>query len=63
VVFGGIVLYIPDNWKVESEIECIFSGIADERRFFDPATPSRRLILVGECIFSGCKIKNCENED
>jgi predicted membrane protein len=58
VIFGGVVLFIPDDWKVETKVKCTFSGIADKRRVFEPTNPSRKLILTGECIFSGCEIKN-----
>ena len=57
-VFSGVVLLIPDDWKIDTQIECVFSGIADKRRFIEPANPSKRLILVGSCVFSGCEIKN-----
>ena len=57
-VFSGVVLFIPDEWKVESQMECVASGISDKRRFFESADASRRLILVGSCVFSGCEIKN-----
>jgi predicted membrane protein len=58
VVFSGIVLRIPDNWRVESQIESVFSGVADKRRIFEPVNSTRRLILVGSCVFSGCEIKD-----
>ena len=56
-VFGGVVLHIPDDWRVESKVECIFSGISDKRRITDQMNPFRRLVLVGSFVFSGCEIK------
>jgi len=56
--FGGVVLFIPEDWKVESKTECILAGISDERHVVEPKNPTRRLILTGSCTFSGCKIEN-----
>jgi predicted membrane protein len=58
VVFSGMVLLVPDEWKVESQIECAFSGVTDKRHSIDTADGSRRLILLGSCVFSGVEIKN-----
>ena len=57
-VFSGITFLIPDNWNIESQIEYAFSGIADKRRVVMPVDSSRRLVLVGSCVFSGCEIKS-----
>lgn len=57
-VFSGITFLIPDDWNIESQIEFAFSEIADKRRVIESVNPSRRLILVGSCVFSGCEIKN-----
>jgi len=56
-VFSGIVLLVPDSWKIESRMECVFAGIADKRPVINNVDTSRRLILVGSCVFSGCEIK------
>ena len=57
-VFSGVELYIPDDWNVETQIECVFSGVTDKRRTADITNSSRKLILVGTCVFSGLDIKN-----
>jgi len=58
IVFGGIVLCIPDEWKVVCQIDTSFSGIEDKRRSNVSADNTKRLILVGSCTFGGCEIKN-----
>ena len=58
VVFSGMVLLVPDEWSVESKVECVFSGVVDKRRITTPADASRKLILVCSCVFGGCEIKN-----
>jgi predicted membrane protein len=57
-VFSGVVLFITDDWKVESQMECVFSGISDKRCATETINASKRLVLVGSCVFSGCEIKN-----
>jgi predicted membrane protein len=57
-VFSGVILFVPDDWNVETQIECVFSGITDKRHIVEKANLSKRLILVGSCVFSGCEIKN-----
>jgi len=56
-VFGNIVLLIPEDWRIETRMDCIFSGVSDKRLVVNPTNPSRRLVLVGSCVFSGCEIK------
>jgi predicted membrane protein len=56
-VFSGVILHVPEHWKVISQMEIVFSGIADKRYATNPDS-SKRLILVGSCVFSGCEIKN-----
>jgi len=57
-VFSGVVLFIPDDWRIETQIECVFSGVSDERSSVASANSTRKLILVGSCVFSGCEIKS-----
>ncbi len=56
-VFSNITLLIPDEWKIISQLETVFSGIDDKRNIIESVDSSRRLILVGSCVFSGCEIK------
>ena len=57
-VFSGVTLFIPENWKVETQIECVFSGVSDKRRSIGAVNADRTLVLIGSCVFSGCEIKN-----
>ena len=57
-VFGGIKLYLPDDWTVVPEIDAILGGVDNKR--FSPVVqsePSRRLIITGEVIFGGCELR------
>lgn len=55
-VFGGIELYLPDNWKIETKIQTVFGGVEDKRRVYD-VDDSRKLIIQGNLTFGGCEIK------
>lgn len=56
-VFSGVILLIPDEWKVISQVEAVFSGIHDKRKSTNTDS-TKRLVLVGSCVFGGCEIKN-----
>jgi predicted membrane protein len=61
VVFGGVELVVPAHWKVFNEIDGVFHGVDDERRY-QPASetdaPEKKLVLKGSVIFGGVEIKS-----
>jgi hypothetical protein len=60
VIFGGAKIVIPSHWAVQNEIEGIFHGVEDNRRFNPTATlnPDKVLILKGSATFGGIEISN-----
>lgn len=59
-VFGGILLIVPSNWDIKSEVMCAF-GSVDDKRMIQPTTSSetkKTLILKGNVYFGGIEIKN-----
>ena len=56
--FGGIILYIPDNWCVESHVSSFMGGFTDSRRVSTEIDYSRKLIISGSFAFSGGEIKS-----
>lgn len=54
-IFGGVELYVPDDWIVESKLQTVMGGFQDKRHISD-ADKSRKLILKGDLIFGGCEI-------
>ncbi|MEO6229364.1 MAG: DUF5668 domain-containing protein [Ferruginibacter sp.] len=60
VIFGGIKLYVPAHWAVQNEIDGVFHGVDDKRRFnvAPELNPSKVLILRGSVVFGGIEIKN-----
>ncbi|MGI5834685.1 MAG: LiaF transmembrane domain-containing protein [Bacteroidales bacterium] len=57
-IFGGITLYIPEDWCVKSKFNPVFGGYSDKRASIvvDDKSDSR-LVLQGSLIFSGCTIQ------
>jgi hypothetical protein len=60
VVFGGVKLVIPPHWAVQNEIEGLFHGIDDKRRFNPDASinPGKVLVLKGSAVFGGVEIRS-----
>ena len=59
-VFGGTKLIVPSNWIVQNEIEGVFHGVDDKRKYNTSATvnPEKVLILKGSCVFAGVEIRS-----
>jgi hypothetical protein len=60
VVFGGAKLVVPSHWAVQNEIDGIFHGVDDNRRFNPSSTlnPEKVLILKGSAVFGGIEIRS-----
>jgi len=58
-VFGGITLYIPENWCVNSNIDSLFGGYSDKRMNTSvvECESNSKLVLRGSLVFSGCTIQ------
>lgn len=57
-VFGGVSLYLPDDWVVVPKVSAVMGGV-ENKRFVKTlsADNSRRLIITGEVVFGGCEIR------
>lgn len=53
--FGGVVLYVPSDWRVVRNVESAFGGVEEEGHF-NPAGETV-LYIDGELSFSGLEIK------
>jgi predicted membrane protein len=60
VVFGGIKLIIPPHWTVINEIDGMFHGVDDKRKFNTSmaVNPDKTLVLKGSVVFGGVDIKS-----
>ncbi|NLL29211.1 MAG: cell wall-active antibiotics response protein [Bacteroidales bacterium] len=59
IIFGGIKLYVPEDWCVQSNLDSVFGGYSDKRPNAAIANGESncKLILQGSLIFSGCAIQ------
>ncbi len=58
-VFGGVIMIVPSDWKVQLKTTSIFGGFSDKRVHLKESTdPSRMLIIKGNTIFGGGELKS-----
>jgi predicted membrane protein len=58
-VFGGVVLYVPDDWNIIMQKTGIFGSFADNRprNVTQSSTNGRLVFLELEAVFGGGEIK------
>lgn len=54
--FGGVELYIPGDWLIETRFHPVLGGVEDKRLVSQPDY-TRKLILQGNLTFGGCEIR------
>ncbi len=54
-VFGGIIVYVPDDVKVEVASTSIFGGVTDKRK--SKAEAKTTLYIDANCVFGGVEIR------
>ena len=58
-VFGGVEIFVPNEWLVVNEFKATFGGSEDKRYVEkDQLDYAHRLILCGKLTFGGIEIKN-----
>lgn len=60
VLFGGIEIVVPRDWKVVVNVTSIFGGV-DDKRIVSPDQvyeTNKVLIIHGIAMFGGCELKN-----
>jgi predicted membrane protein len=55
-MMGGIVLRIPADWAVVSNVSALLGGVDDKTR--PPTEPTGTLVLEGSAIMGGIEIKD-----
>lgn len=59
IVFGGITIFVPEEWNVVVKADLIMSGFEDKRyKTGAPIDTSRTLAITGSCVFGGGELKN-----
>lgn len=57
-VFGGVKLYLPDDWLVVIKVDATLGGVENKRVLKAmPSDGSSRLIISGDLILGGCEIR------
>ena len=57
-VFGGITIYVPSDWFVETHLDSVFGGFQDNRLPKEPLDSTKKLVIVGSCVFGGGELRN-----
>ncbi len=59
VVFGGITVVVPSDWKVEMKMSSVLGGFADKRVYVkEQIDTSKVLIVKGNAVFGGGELKS-----
>lgn len=54
--FGGLKVYVPDDWVIKSEITPILGGFDDKRMEMPNDSPTNTLVLKGMVLFGGVEV-------
>lgn len=59
-LFGGFTFIFPSDWEVHMEVNTIFGGMADMRKYVKKSEggPAKRLRIKGFVMFGGGELKN-----
>jgi predicted membrane protein len=62
VVFGGAKIIIPPHWTVHNQIDGVFHGVDDKRKYNAAAgmNADKILVLRGSVVFGGVEIKSLQ---
>ena len=60
VVFGGTKIIVPPHWTIYNQIDGVFHGVDDKRKFNTSVgmNPEKILLLRGSVVFGGVEIKS-----
>jgi predicted membrane protein len=60
VVFGGAKLIVPPHWTVINEIDGVFHGVDDKRKYNTSTdiNQGKELVLRGSVVFGGIEIRS-----
>ncbi len=60
IIFGGVKLIVPPHFTVINEIDGVFHGVDDKRKYSasTSSSPDKKLILRGSVVFGGIEIKS-----
>lgn len=59
-IFGGVTMYVPEDWTIRLDVTAVFGGFSDSRAESNMnlvTDPEKVLIIRGTVIFGGGEIK------
>ena len=57
-IFGGIIIYVPEDWYADIHIDTVFGGFQDNRLPKDPLDTTKKLVITGSCVFGSGELRN-----
>lgn len=57
VVFGGIDIWVPNDWEVVIDSSSIFGGVEDKHRTVTPTEKKGTLFIKATAVFGGITVK------
>ena len=58
VIFGGLEIIVPADWRVEVSGNAVFGAIEDKRYNYSDTDPNKVLRITGVVLFGGVEIKS-----
>ena len=58
VSFGGVELFVPNNWNIIVEADTTLAGIEEKRFVSSQIDESHKLVIRGDITFGGLEIKS-----
>lgn len=56
-IFGGVIVYVPEDVKVEVTSTAILGGVSDKRKIVPVASATKTLVIEATCVFGGVEIR------
>jgi len=56
-IFGGIEIWVPNDWEVVVDSSSLFGGVEDKRKSVPPTETKATLFVKATAIFGGIEIK------
>ncbi len=63
VMFGGVDLYVPEDWDVSLDTIAFFGGSSDKRKASTQTKNQPDLVITGTVFFGGLDIKSLPGEE
>lgn len=58
LVFSGLTMIVPREWKIVLQVSQVLGGTSDQRKYRNGTEDGKTLIIKGSTVFGGCEIKS-----